>query len=136
MRKQKQRSARTPSQRQLKVGEMLRHTLSTVLLRQEFYDPRLKGVSLTVSEVRASPDLRNATAFIYPLAGSNAEDVLPALQEAEPEIRRAVASNIVLKYMPRFTFKLDKSFEEASRINMLLKQAKGEAQETDLAGAD
>lgn len=80
-----------PSQRQLRVAEEIRHILAGVLMRGELHDPLVAGVSVTVSEVRISPDLKNATVFALPLAGSNVEDVLKGLNRSSPFLRSQVA---------------------------------------------
>lgn len=115
-------SAKAPSQRQLRVGEELRHALSQVLERGDIRDPRLEGVVLTVTEVRVSPDLKNATAFVIELgqdAGASL-DVVEALKHAAPYLRREVAKRVTLKFAPRLSFQVDESFDEASRIDKLL----------------
>ncbi len=122
-------SSKSPSSRPLKVGEMLRHNLSEIFLRGEAHHPILDSASITVSEVRVSPDLKNATAYVMPLAGSNKEQVMDALAESAPQIRHLLARKVTLKFMPRVHFKLDTSYEEAGRINQLLKGAAGKAEE-------
>lgn len=110
-----------PSQRQLRVGEELRHALSQVLQREGFRDPDLAGVILTVTEVRPSPDLRNATVFISPLGGGNTKAILAALHRASRFLRGEVAKRVHLKYMPDFSFKADTSFDEFAKIDAVLK---------------
>lgn len=110
-----------PSQRQLRVGEELRHVLATVLRRNESIDPMLDSLSITVSEVRISPDLRNATAYVAPLGGENGDDLVDMLNERAGAIRRQVTSQVHLKYSPKLRFKLDQSFEQAEHIDRLLK---------------
>jgi ribosome-binding factor A len=117
---QKSQNTKAPSQRQLKVGEEIRHALSEILLRGDVHHPDLVDSSITVSEVRVSPDLRNATAYIAPLGGQNKERILKALGESCGEIRHQVTRKIVLKFSPRISFRLDNSFDEANRINSLL----------------
>lgn len=114
-------SHRPPSSRPLKVGETIRHALSEIFLHGESHIPELESVSITVSEVRLSPDLKNATAYVMPLAGSNKEEIMQALKEHAPYIRHLLARKITLRYMPRIHYRLDESFEEAGRINRLLK---------------
>ncbi|MBV8939960.1 MAG: 30S ribosome-binding factor RbfA [Alphaproteobacteria bacterium] len=109
--------------RPLRIGEEIRHALSEIFLRGETHIPVLDGASITVSEVRLSPDLRNATVFIMPLAGSNQADVMQALGESGPYIRHLLAAKVALRYMPKLHYKLDQSFEEAERVNSLLKKA-------------
>lgn len=111
-------------QRQLRVGEEIRHTLSTIFLRQEHHEPELAGVSITVSEVRISPDLKNATVFFMPLGGHAREQVLETLKRISPALRNMVGANMKLRYTPRLNFQLDNSFDEAGRINTLLNNPK------------
>ncbi len=111
---------RAPSQRQLRVGEEIRAALARIFLYGETHHPVLDGSSITVSEVRISPDLKNATAFVMPLAGSNKETVMNALAENSSRLRGLDSRHIILRTSPKITFKLDTSFEEANRINVLL----------------
>lgn len=115
-------SNKMPSQRQLRVGEQVRHVLSDIFFREEIHEPELRGVSITVSLVKVSPDLKNATAYVMPLAGENAEGIVRALNTSAPYLRKLMNKQMVLKYSPKLFFKIDKSFEEAHRINTLLKQ--------------
>ncbi len=115
------RAERGPSQRQLRVGEELRHALAWILERGEVRDPDLKGVSVTVTEVRVSPDLRNATVFVLPLGGGETEAVVTGLTRARPFLRRRVANAVRLKFVPDITFRADTSFDEARRIDTLLR---------------
>jgi ribosome-binding factor A len=112
------RTTRTP--RQLRVGEELRHVLAQVLERGEMRDPDLRGQSITVTEVDASPDLRNATAFVMPLGGADRERVLAALRRAAPWLRSQVAQRMELRHAPELRFELDRSFDHAHRIGELL----------------
>ncbi len=114
---------RPPSSRPLKVGENIRHCLSEIFLRGETHHPVLDSASITVSEVRITPDLKHATAYVMPLAGSNKERVMEALEDQAGQIRRLLARKVTLKFMPKIFFKLDSSYEEAGRINELLKGA-------------
>jgi ribosome-binding factor A len=114
--------AKAPSQRQLRVGEELRHALARILERGDIRDPGLAGVAVTVTEVRASPDLRNATAFVMPLGGGEIEEVVAALNRAAPFVRRQMGKAVKLKYLPGINFIADQSFDEAGRINDLLKE--------------
>lgn len=111
---------KAPSQRQLRVGEQLRHLLAEALRTGHVRDPDLRDASITVTEVRVSPDLKNATAFVMPLAGRDLETVIAALGRAAPFFRRELAREAQLRYAPRLTFQPDRSFAEAERINTLL----------------
>ncbi|HEX2886090.1 30S ribosome-binding factor RbfA [Vineibacter terrae] len=113
-------AGRTKSPRQLRVGEELRHVLAAVLERGEMRDPDLRGVSVTVTEVDVSPDLRSATAFVMPLAGADRERVMAALRRAAPWFRAQVAQRVELRHAPDFRFELDHSFDHAHRIGELL----------------
>lgn len=117
-----QRGAAGPSQRQLRVGEALRHALVEVLARGHLRDPDLQGVSITVSEVRASPDLRHATAFVAPLGGGDIDALVKALKRASSYLRGEVARLVNLRYAPELDFAADRSFEHASRIDSALRR--------------
>ena len=112
---------KAPSQRQLRVGEELRHALSEVLSREGLRDPALQNVILTVTEVRASPDLRNATAFVSPLGGGDIRAILQGLGRAAPFLRAEVGKRVHLKYLPMLQFKEDTSFDEGQRIDTALR---------------
>lgn len=109
-----------PNQRQLRVAEVIRRALSDILARGDLHDPELSSVSITVGEVRISPDLRHATAFVLPLGGVNTETVLKALSRNRVEIRRLVTAQIDLKYSPELTFQADTSFDAMDRTMDLL----------------
>ena len=113
------------SQRQLRVGEELRHALAWLLERGDIRDPGLQGMTITVSEVQVSPDLRNATAFIVPLGGSDPAPVLAALNRARPFLRRCIARAVRLQFTPNLSFEADTSFDRASRIDSLLRGSAG-----------
>ncbi|MBB1497874.1 30S ribosome-binding factor RbfA [Paracoccus sp. MC1862] len=100
-----------PSQRQLRVGELIRRTLSDVLLRGDVHDPDLNRHSITVGEVRTSPDLKVATAYVLPLGGHGAEEALAALRRNTRELRHLVAKDMTLKYAPDLRFVLDETFD-------------------------
>ena len=108
------------SQRQLRVGELLRHELTQILDRGVVRDPDLAGVAITVSEIRVSSDLRNATAYVMPLGGKDCEIVVEALGRAAPFLRRRLAARLTLKYIPNLNFETDATFDYAGRINQLL----------------
>ena len=111
-------------QRQLRVGEELRHALAEVLGREELRDPVMQGVSVTVSEVRVGPDLRHATAYVMPLGGRDVGEILAALNRAAAFLRGRVSRMVNLKFAPTFVFKADTTFDEASKIEALLRKAK------------
>lgn len=114
------RAGKPAGQRQLRVGELLRHTLVELLRRDVIHDPHLTGVAITVSEVRVSPDLKNATVFALPLSGKDTAQVVAALNHASPFIRGQISKGTELKFTPKLTFVGDESFDEADRIRALL----------------
>lgn len=122
----KKNSGKTVSQRQLKVGEEIRHSLSEIFLHEHFYDSSNNDISLTVSEVRVSPDLRNATAFVMPLAGKAPEGFIETLNQISPQFTHLVGKKVKLKYIPKIFFKIDSSFENASKIENLINLIKKE----------
>ncbi|WP_448203738.1 30S ribosome-binding factor RbfA [Azospirillum sp. sgz302134] len=113
-------AGKPPSQRQLRVGEEIRHALAEVLQRGDFHDPELAELNVTVTEVRISPDLRNATAFVTPLGGGAMDETLAALRRAAPFLRGQIARAINLRYAPTLSFEGDTSFEYAGRIDAIL----------------
>ena len=121
MMKSRSGGPREPSQRQLRVGEELRHALAQVLERGHVHDPNLVGQSITVTEVRSSPDLKKATAFVMPLGGVEVDCVVEALNRAAGFLRWEIAARAHLKYLPKIVFKADPSFDEASQIEDLLR---------------
>ncbi|WP_202296795.1 30S ribosome-binding factor RbfA [Mesorhizobium sp. 131-2-1] len=111
-----------PSQRMLRVGEQVRHALSETLQRGEIIDPLIENAVVSVSEVRMSPDLKIATAFVSPLGASDDNAVVEALNKHAKFIRGRVSGALrQMKYMPEFRFRLDTSFDNFARINELLK---------------
>ncbi|WP_421779434.1 30S ribosome-binding factor RbfA [Kiloniella litopenaei] len=116
----KNRSGTPRSQRQLRVGEEIRHAMSEILNRTSFNDPNLEGVIITISEVRISPDLKNATAFVVPLGGADLEAVTKSLNKANGFFRRELSHMLRLRSCPRIGFEPDTSFDEAAKINTLL----------------
>jgi ribosome-binding factor A len=110
-----------PSQRQLRVGEMLRHAIADVLRRGDIRDPELSGVSVTVTQVKASTDMRYATVFVEPLGGKNADVVVKALNRNKGYLRGEMGRQIALKFTPELRFVEDTSFAEAEKIETLLK---------------
>src|SRR5438270_13741072 len=108
------------SQRQLRVGEEVRHALARILRDGECRDPVLENTSITVTEVRMSPDLRNATAYVMPLAGTNATEVVAGLERSATFLKGLVAREVQLRNTPNLLFALDDSFDRAERISALL----------------
>ncbi|HEX3810356.1 MAG TPA: 30S ribosome-binding factor RbfA [Rhizomicrobium sp.] len=113
-----------PTQRQLRVGELLRHAISDILTRGDVRDPDLLGVSVTVTQVKPSPDMRHATVFVEPLGGQNAGKVVDALNRARSFIRGQMGHMIDLKFTPDLRFMEDTSFAEAQKIEDLLKSSR------------
>ncbi|MEM1388166.1 MAG: 30S ribosome-binding factor RbfA [Pseudomonadota bacterium] len=113
---------RGPSQRQLRVGELIRRTLSDVLGRGDIHDPELNRLSIRVGEVRTSPDLRVATAYVMPLGGSGQVEALEALKRNRGELRRAVNKGLTLKFSPELRFVIDQSFDQMDETRRLLEQ--------------
>lgn len=109
-----------PGQRQLRVAEVIRRALSDILARGDQHDPDLARVSVTVAEVRVSPDLRHATAFVLPLGGKNTDSVLKALNRNRAEVRRLVTAQIDLRFSPELTFQADHTFDQMDRTRVLL----------------
>jgi ribosome-binding factor A len=114
--------AKPPSQRQLRVGEEIRHVLSGVFGRGEIRDPALVGVTITVTEVRIGPDLKRATAFVTRLGRSDVAEKLPALRRAAPYLRAQVAKQLRLRVAPDLSFQADTSIDYAMYVDGLLKQ--------------
>lgn len=115
------RSNAGPSQRQLRVGEEVRHVLAEILARGDLYEPVLAGISITVSEVRMSPDLRHASAYVTPLGHmEDADAVLAALGRIAPRLQGELGRKVHLKFTPRLSFRLDTSFDYALKIETLL----------------
>ncbi|MGV6871577.1 30S ribosome-binding factor RbfA [Pseudochelatococcus sp. B33] len=127
-----------PSQRVLRVGELVRHALAEILMRGEVHDDVLASHVITVPEVRMSPDLRLATAYIIPLGGKDVQPVLAALERNRKVIRAELAHRVNLRYAPDIRFRFDESFDEAGHIDSLLRanrvNAHGQTDEDD--GAD
>lgn len=114
------RAGKPPSQRQLRVGEEIRHELSALLRRGDFRDPDLLNLNVTVTEVRISPDLKAATAFITPLGGGKLGTALSALRRAAPFLRGQLAKTLTLRFAPTLSFEADTSFDYASHIDEIL----------------
>ena len=113
-----------PSQRMLRVGELVRHALAAMFARGEIEDDALRGAVITVPEVRMTPDLKIANAYIMPLGGLHAEEIVAALNRHRKFVRGRVAPQINMKYAPEVRFFVDDTFEEASRIDALLRSDK------------
>lgn len=120
MAKQRHSDDGGPSQRQLRVGEIVRRAVSDALLRGDLHDPEFPQVPITVAEVRMSPDLRNATVFVTPLGGGDAGAVTKALQRNRKELRHIVTKTVQLKYSPDLKFVEDKSFDHMDATRALL----------------
>ena len=113
-----------PTQRQLKVGELIRHALAEIFARGEIVDEVLSRYSLTVPEVRMTPDLKLATVYVLPLGGEGAEDVVTHVEKHKRFLRGEVAKRVKLRYMPELRFRIDTSFESSRRIDELLASSK------------
>ena len=113
-----------PSQRQQRVAELVRHALAEVLQRGEVQDPVLTSHVVTIPEVRMSPDLRLATAYVMPLGGRDEAEVLAALERNRKHLRHEVATRVNLKFAPELRFRRDDSFDEAARVEAILRSEK------------
>src|SRR5476651_1531742 len=122
-----------PSQRQLRVGEMLRHALAEILNRNEIRDPDLDGVSVTITQVKPSPDMRYATVYCEPLGGENAKAIVAALNKHKGFLRGEMGHRIAIKFTPELRFVEDESFAEALKIETILKS---ERVSRDIAAGD
>jgi ribosome-binding factor A len=109
------------SQRQLRVGELIRHELADMLSRGDIHDPVVEAHMITVPEVRMSPDLRLATIYVMPLGGRDEQDVVDALDRNKKYVRGEIARRVNLKFAPEIRFRLDERFDEAERIEKLLR---------------
>lgn len=117
-------AAKGPSQRQLRVGELIRHELAAILTRGDIHDDVLTSHPVSVPEVRMSPDLKIATAYVMPLGGRDEKPVLAALEKHRKLLRTEVARRVNLKFAPELRFRRDESFDEAARIDALLASEK------------
>ncbi len=120
----KSKNNSTKSQRQLRVGEELRHLISNVLLRESFYDQIIENNTITITEVSVSPDLKNAKVYIMPLGGENKLEVLDSLNKSNGRIKKLISSNINLRQIPKLQFKIDETFEYARNIENILQKIK------------
>lgn len=128
-----------PNQRSLRVGELVRHALAAIFARGDVEDDALRGAVITVPEVRMSPDLKLANAYVMPLGGQHAEAIVEALNRHRKFIRGRVAPQLNLKFAPDVKFFVDETFEEAGRIDALLRSdkvkrdlAKGDEDESEV----
>lgn len=119
MAKNPNRSGSGPSQRQLRVGELIRRKLSDILMRDDIHDPELNRMSITVGEVRVTGDLRVATVFVLPLGGDGQAEALEALERNKYELRRAVSKAIALKHSPELKFFIDDTFDRLDESRRL-----------------
>ena len=108
------------SQRQLRVGELVRHALAEMLTRGDVHDPVLESHMITIPEVRMSPDLRLATVYVMPMGGRDAQSVIGAFERNKKFLRGEIAHRVNLKFAPDIRFRIDERFEEAERIDKLL----------------
>ncbi|MHA7886042.1 30S ribosome-binding factor RbfA [Roseicyclus sp.] len=122
-----------PSQRQLRVGELIRRTLSSVLARGDVHDPELNAMSITVGEVRTSPDLKIATVYVMPLGGGGREDAIQALKRNRGELRRLIMREMTLKFAPDLRFVIDVSFDRMDETRALFQR---EDVRRDIEGGD
>jgi ribosome-binding factor A len=119
--KRQRDSASGPSQRGLRVGELIRHAVAEMLARGDVHDPVLEGHLITVPEVRMSPDLRLATIYVMPLGGKDANAVIEALERNKRYLRGEISHRVNLKFAPDIRFRIDERFDEAERIQKLLR---------------
>ena len=122
--KNKSKNSFFKSQRQLKVGEEIRHLISNALLRESFYEEHIKNNNITVTEVNISPDLKNAKVFVMPLGGKKKDDVLDSLNKVSGRIKKIISNNLSLRQTPKLIFKIDETFEYANKIHNILKKIK------------
>ena len=125
--------SRGPTQRQLRVGELIRRTLSEVLARGALHDEELDATPITVGEVRASPDLKVATAYVLPLGGANREGILLALRRNKAEIRHQVGRGLTLRHVPDLRFEIDETYDRIDATRALFAH---ESVKRDLAAPD
>ena len=118
---QRDHSASGPSQRQLRVGELIRHALAEMLSRGDIHDPTIEAHMITVPEVRMTADLRLATVYVMPLGGKNEKEVVAALERNKKFLRGEIAHRVNLKFAPDIRFRIDERFDEAARIEKILR---------------
>jgi len=119
MAKNSHSEGRAPSQRQLRVGEVIRRTMSEIFMRGELHDPDLSGMSITVSEVRVTPDLRVATAYVLPLGGKRQDELIGILARNKGELRRMIGQKAKLKFAADLRFRLDETFDQMDKTREL-----------------
>jgi ribosome-binding factor A len=115
------RAKAAPSQRQLRVGELVRHALAELLMRGDIHDPELEAMTVTIPEVRMSPDLRLATAYVMPLGEADARKAVAALERNKRYIRGAVAKRVNLQFAPDVRFRIDETFDAGARVDNILR---------------
>ena len=120
----KKKDSTIKSQRQLKVGEELRHLISNALHRETFYDEVIETSNITITEVNVSPDLKNAKVYIMPLGGKQKLEVLESLNKVKSHIKKIISSGITLRQIPKISFIIDHSFEYATHIDQILHKIK------------
>ncbi len=116
-------AGRPVSQRQLRVGEMIKQSLSMIFLKDEAKIPGINTKEITVTEVRMSPDLKTAKVFVLPLGGKNSEEIIDKLKEFSFVVRKVLSKKIIMKFLPKLFFVKDESFDYAEKIENLIKQA-------------
>jgi ribosome-binding factor A len=115
------KSSRAPSQRQLRVGELVRHALAEILQKGEIHDRKMAGMVISIPEVRMTPDLKVATVFVMPLGGQRIEAAVKALADNRKQIRHLIGQRIDLRHTPDFRFRADLTFAESDRVDALLR---------------
>ena len=116
------KNSRTLSQRQLRVGEMIKQALGNIFMKGEAKLPNIETSNITVTEVRMSPDLKTARIYVLPLGGKNADEVVEKLKEFSFVIRKVLSKKVVMKFLPKIFFVKDESFDYAEKIEKLIKQ--------------
>ena len=117
------KAGRPVTQRQLRVGEMIKQSLSMIFLKDEAKIPSINSKEITVTEVRMSPDLKTAKVFVLPLGGKNSDQIIGKLKEFSFIIRKVLSKKIIMKFLPKLFFVKDESFDYAEKIENLIKQA-------------
>ncbi len=123
MARNKNQNGPSKLQRQLRVGELIRRTLSTVLARGDVHDPALNAMSITVGEVRTSSDLKIATVYVMPLGGARREEAIEALKRNKGELRHHLGKDLTLKYLPDLRFVIDQTFDQMDATRDMLARA-------------